>query len=235
MLYTFTVCSLSNRHQVYDISWKNISDYCKIHGYQFVCKTTVFTQDRHPSWSKIPLLQDLILQNVATTNIVVWMDDDMMITNPTMDLKTLLLPFLESSCHIAVQEDTHGELFNCGFIAVKCTDQSFDCLQEVWDACDNFESRRGYWEQTTMQRLYRKRNSTLKPHMYIFPPKTVQSFFRPNEDPEYQWSPGDFIAHVSGLDVRERIDYMLDLEEYLAKPRISVYDDDIHRQITHPK
>lgn len=195
----------------------------------------VYTPDRHPSWSKIPFLQDLVSQNVATKTIIVWVDDDMMITNSDVRLETLLTPFIESTKTLAVQEDTHGELFNCGFIAVKCTSTTLTCLKEIWDACNTYETKRGYWEQTTMQRLYKSRQSELKYQLYIFPPKTLQSFFRHNEEHAYQWSPGDFIAHVSGLDLQQRLYYMNHLQNYLLHDRTLESDRVILETITHPK
>jgi hypothetical protein len=173
-------------------------------------------------------LQDLVLQNVATETIVIWIDDDMIITNLEIQLCNLLSNFESSSMNIAVQEDTHGELFNCGFIAVKCNDMSYKCLQEIWDACNSYEKKQGYWEQTTMQRVYRSTDNILKPQLFLFPPRTLQSFYKPNESYEFQWSPGDFIAHVSGLHTPMRIHYMTLLRNYMNK-RLS--DNDIHRII----
>lgn len=235
MSHTFVVCSLSNRPEVSGLSWPTIDAYCSKHGYTFHRKDTIYEADRHPSWSKIPFLMDLVSENVATKTIIVWMDDDMMITNHDIRMETLLAPFIESTNIMAVQRDTHGELFNCGFIAVKCSNTTFTCLKEIWNACNTYEKRRGYWEQTTMQRLYRSRQSQLKSQLYIFPPKTLQSFFRPNEELEYQWSPGDFIAHVSGLDLQQRIHFMNQLQTYLRYDRTHESDQTIHTTITHPK
>lgn len=230
---SFHLCSLSNRPQVSDLSWPTIKDYCERHGYTFTHRNTVINTDRHPSWSKIPFLQDLVSSTVVKdpTPVVVWIDDDMMITNPVMSLDILLAPFLESPHILAVQEDTHGELFNCGLIAIKCVPSASTLLQQIWDACDAYEKRRGYWEQTTMQRLYQARQSLLKPRLFIFPPRTLQSFFRPNEDSAFQWAPGDFIAHVSGLDLPRRIDYMDQLQTYLQQARALERDAAIHRVI----
>jgi hypothetical protein len=99
--FNVTVFSISNRTDIYRVSWTNVRSYCRKWGYRYLplhppaggaggaAKAT-----RHPNWIKVPLALDLLRRYTGPPALYVWMDDDMVITNPGVNLRELLADFI---------------------------------------------------------------------------------------------------------------------------------------------
>lgn len=209
-------CSLSDREEIRKISWPLMEQYCKIHGYDFITRTEIILQDRHPSWSKIPFLMELI----QTYDVVLWIDDDILLTQPDQRVEKFIEPFLVSDKVFGVSEN-NSTPFNFGLIVIK--KGSEDVLQQIQAAVMD-ENRFGlYWEETAGETLYNT-SEQFKNQLYIFSPGIVQGFHAANCHRNYKWNPRCFSLHVSGLPRDYRIEKMKQaLEELDLKSRFGLH------------
>jgi hypothetical protein len=194
-----------------------MEQYCKIHGYDFITRTEIIFQDRHPSWSKIPFLKELI----QTYDIVVWLDDDILLTQPGMRIEKLLEPFIVSEQVFCVSENNITP-FNFGLIVIK--KGSEDILRQIQAAVTD-ENRFGlYWEETAGETLYNT-SEQFKKKLYIFPPGIIQGFHAANCQTRYKWNPQCFSLHVSGLPRGYRIQKMKQTwDELKLKSRFGLHE-----------
>ncbi len=196
----YAICSLSDRTIMSDISWPLMEKYCKRHGYDFITKTVPY-HDRHPSWSKLLVLKELL----QTYDIVVWLDDDIILTQPDMRIEALLESFIYSDKSLAVSEN-NSTPFNFGMIIVKKTAEHV--IDQIWNNIDE-ETRFGlFWEESSATKLYNS-NESFKNQIYIFSPGVIQGFHPANCHKSYMWKPRTFALHVSGFaDLGYRISKM---------------------------
>lgn len=192
------MCTLSDRAETRELSWPLMEQYCRRFGYAFVARTETMDPSRHIAWSKILLLRELAAS--GEYDVVLWMDDDLIVTRPDLRLEHLLAPFLASGARepIAISRDAHGWPFNSGMMAVRCDMPGV--VPEIFDtiyATAEPDSTHGLaWEQTGMTRLY-ARDPTFRSQLYIYAPGIIQGFFRDTDPIECRWHYGTFAAHVT--------------------------------------
>ena len=190
-------CSISDRESIRRLSWPLMESYCKRQGYDFVTRTEMIMQDRHQSWSKIPFLRTLI----PLYDIVIWLDDDIILTQPDVRVESLIKSFIESEKLFAVSENNVTP-FNFGLIVVK---KGVDDVLRQIEAGVTDENRYGlYWEETAGETLYNT-SEEFKSQLYIYSPGILQGFHVSNCDRQYKWIPSCFALHASGLPHDYRI------------------------------
>ena len=203
------LCSLSDREEIREISWPLMEQYCKIHGYDFVTRTEILLQDRHPSWSKLPFLKSLL----SSYDITIWFDDDIVLTQPDVRIESLIEPFLGSDQVIAVSANSNAP-FNFGLIV--CKPNAGPCLDKISQAMTE-ETRYGLlWEETASKDLYVS-DPVFKEQVYIVPRRILQGFHRAcsHEDYIWSWKEKTFSMHVAGFPKDTRIEYMRQTVEIL--------------------
>ncbi len=210
------VVSLSDRPEVRGRSWPVLHAYCQRHGYLFVTSEVSLCEERHPSWSKLLLLKE-IMWRFPVLKTVVWVDDDVIITRPETPLTELLQEFLADPVALmAVQQDYYGQVFNMGVCAVKNVAATWHLLDGLFQTAAKDTHRDMLWEQTALQRMWRV-NDHVRAMVWVLRPRTIQSFFRGTDHEAYRWAPGDFAAHVLGtVDEASRIEGMDRVLEHLA-------------------
>lgn len=211
------LCSLSNREDIRSLSWPLMESYCKMHGYDFITRTELITHDRHPSWSKIPLLFELI----PKYDITIWLDDDILLTQPDMRVEGILEPFIKSEQLIAVSAN-NSTPFNFGFIV--CKQMAGPCLEKIQEGVTD-ENRYGlFWEETAGETLYNTDNE-FNTQMYIFPQRILQGYHRACSGRDYTWKPTTFSMHVSGVSPKDyRIRMMKQtIQELCLKTRFCLH------------
>ena len=197
-----SVCSISDRVQLNELSWPRMKEYCEKHSYNFVTRTEAILTDRHISWSKLALMIELLNSGSDT---VLWVDDDAIITN--MDLKIEDFQ-LKDGASILVSKDCMGEIFNFGIIIAKQGAQKI--LQEIIDSVAESNRYHGNWEQHAVSDIY-KDKQYIRDAISIISPAILQGFDREDvlyEPDEFKWKPGTFIVHCAGMSLEKRIRYM---------------------------
>ena len=195
------VVSLSDRPSLTDLTWPTLLEFCARHHHSCTLRPRLYDGvDRAASWHKILLLQEVMATD-KEAGVVLWVDDDVMITNPGVDILSRLRGFMEDhTTLLAVGEDVLGERFNAGVMACKNTPDTAALLQRIWDACSPREKHTPLWEQTCMQRMV---DLPIK----VLPTRVLQSFLRDYNDPHtIRWQFGDFAAHISGMPLAARLE-----------------------------
>jgi hypothetical protein len=159
-------------------------------------------QSRAVSWSKIKLLQREMLSN-PDIDLIVWYDDDILITNPKLKFEELIKDY--DFTNILLSAEVHPP-FNSGVIVCKNNLETFDYLQHIWDLCEKYPQYKTQpnWEQEIFMRDYKQDKSKIT----VIPHKIIQSFYREFDLPDnFKWQEGDFSAHITGnhLSIADRV------------------------------
>lgn len=218
-----TLFSMSNRDSLTKYTWPTMHRYCNAQGYAWITSKSPL-EERHPSWSKIPLALSLIKNhlgndctNCTKDRYLIWVDDDMLITRPDIPITRFLDDFKKSPACIAMGEDV-SRTFNCGLIIMKINDPKkvINLLETVWNKCLESEKFEPLWEQSTMHRLWKQGVIRENRDIFILPIRSIQSFY--GRDPKHlRWREGDFIAHVSGIPIDDRITLAYELYNRLEQ------------------
>jgi glycosyltransferase involved in cell wall biosynthesis len=151
-------------------------------------------------WNKIPILIELLNQGY---DMVVWIDDDIVITELNTSIEQLFSDFIKSPTKLALSsETTHGRILNTGIICAKQGSQVI--LNQIFnDGVTDVNRTTPGCEQWAMHILY-ERHIEFRNQLMLYPPATLQGFFTP-EIPDALWRKGTWSAHAAGLPTEERI------------------------------
>jgi len=193
-------CSLSDRPNLSQILFEHLQSYCDKHDYKCVLENKSLCTERAPAWSKIILLQRE-MKNNPEVDYVVWVDDDILITNKNKKFEDFI--YSNKDANIIVSEDAiRSYPMNTGIIICKNDNESMKYLQHIWQLCEKYPQYKTgvcLWEQDIMTIDYRENNNK---YVKIIPYKTIQTFQRnSNKD----WTRGDFSAHFTGMNMDDRI------------------------------
>ncbi len=197
--YKICIVSVSDRPVLYSKTFPLMEAYAKKHAYKLHLHTEVLSKDRHPSWSKIPALK-LALQE-SNYDYVVWMDDDIVITNPELPLSSFVdtYGFRTSPASLMVSSDMPNEpstAMNCGVLFVKGNDQSHRILTSAWSYGDMnpILQQNLSWEQEALNFLYRY---VMRDEFLIIPLPNFQAAARFQSNTTVTWRPGMFSIHLN--------------------------------------
>lgn len=203
--YKICIVSLSDRPALSDYTFPLMKTYANKHDYSLVLHTKLLC-NRHPSWSKIPALQ----QELKKYDYVVWMDDDIYLTDLEKPLSFFIdtYGFRKSNATIMVSSDVQGEkstLMNCGVLFLKPT--AIPLLENVWIVGENNRLLiNGFsWEQEAFNFCYKFTNPDA---FMIVPQPNFQTCARLYIDPTLCWKPGHFAAHLNVGDVNSKLETM---------------------------
>ena len=199
----WAVCSFSDRMEFSTISWGVLKSYCESHGYTFETFTQTLDSSRHPAWNKIAIIVELLNKGYEK---VLWVDDDIIITEKSVSLDTLFADFITSTKELALSaETTHDRILNTGIICAKQGSQAL--LNHIWNDGVNDDNRvLSSWEQWAMHILYEKEPS-FREKLMLYPPATLQGFYSPDIT-DALWRKGTWSIHPAGLSDDEKISVM---------------------------
>jgi hypothetical protein len=202
----YLFCSLSDRPLLSEPIFETLKNYCNKWNYKCVIEREVLDDSRAPAWSKIKLLQREMKNNPLIPYIV-WIDDDILITNDKIDFSQLIkeYPFQENT-GVLVSEDVIWSPFNTGIIVCKNNEETYNYFDEIWELCEKYPDKKhsGLWEQDIMVIHDRMKES----YITKIPHNIIQSFHRDHTLPkEKKWKAGDFSAHFTGMTLEKRIKY----------------------------
>jgi hypothetical protein len=198
--YKICIVSVSDRKELYSRSFSIFQSYAEQHGYELRLHLEALDKERHPSWSKIPALR-LALQE-GSFDYIVWMDDDIVITNPEIPLSHFIdkYNFRKSSACVLVSGDIPTEpstWMNCGIFFTKAkSPKTLALLASAWaygDLCP-ITKQHVSWEQEAFNFLYRFGE---REAFQIVPLPNFQATARFQADPSLIWKPGFFAIHLN--------------------------------------
>lgn len=203
------ICSLSDRPLLSKPMFDQLEEYCNLHKYKCVLETELLTRSRAPSWSKILLLQRE-MKNNPDIDLIVWIDDDILITNKIIKIEELIENYEFNK--VLVSEDVVWSPFNCGVLVCKNNQDTYDYFTHIWDLCEKYPEKKftGLWEQDIMVRDCQL-TSVMNPNepmpVTIIPHNIIQSFYRDHDLPaNKKWKPGHFACHLTGMPLEKRIE-----------------------------
>jgi glycosyltransferase involved in cell wall biosynthesis/tetratricopeptide (TPR) repeat protein len=124
--------------QISSLTVPLIENYAKKHGMRFVCGDLSGT--RPASWNKIPLINKFL----QTSDLVVWIDSDIVIEDDTVDISKLIN---QDSWHALVEHHPFPEhVPNCGLWILKPS--MIPILRSIWNSGKNIDH--GWWEQASI-------------------------------------------------------------------------------------
>jgi len=204
------ICSLSDRSWLYDMTKPNLEKYCHKYNIDFRFCDKSLDVNRATSWSKLLLVKSIINENKY--DWVVWIDDDILIT----DFNKNILDFINSDKNIILQYDpnvmSNGKYLikdeiNCGFIFFKCDKKTIEIIDYIYMLGDWSPHRTMCnWEQEIFI-LYHNMciGGGFDEPYKILSYRTIQAFNR-GDGEEYEWKEGDFSSHFSGISKVKRIE-----------------------------
>lgn len=207
--------SLSDREELYKFTFPKISDYCNKYSYNFIYKNSIIDKHRHISWSKIPfLLEQMSINN--NYDLYIWIDDDIYITNFSIDIVELIKEYKFNT--ILFSKDVTDECpLNAGIMICKNNINTIKILNSVYDLVDECGTRHKHnWEQDAFIKYYKTYMQNINDIITI-PHRKIQSFYRTYLVPDHlHWQTGDFAAHVTGMDLPERLKIIKTLSNSLS-------------------
>lgn len=205
----FVTLSTPNRASFAEQVESNQVAYAQRHGYDYFKSDKALCSERPEEWSKIIALSQAMEQ--TTTEWLLWIDDDIVITNPSISLGTLIEKYGVGK-NIIIAHDAYkdrGVPINNGIFLIRNCPWSKSFLDMVWQKGQDWgllTRGKSLLEQETMTRL-RARDSDVQEKMVVIEQKEINSFLRCNyyNDPEdSKWQPGDFAAHATGMSEEHR-------------------------------
>ena len=128
------ICSLSDRSWLYNMTKPNLEKYCHKWDIDFKFCDKVLDHNRAPAWSKLLFVRKIINYNLY--DWVIWIDDDILLTDFNKDIKD----FITGDKNIILQYDpvvkSEGDKLikdeiNTGLVFFKCdkkTIEMIDCI-----------------------------------------------------------------------------------------------------------
>jgi hypothetical protein len=207
----------------------NIQNYCDLHGYTLIAhKVNDF--NRHPAWYKISKSLE-ILKN-EDFDWVFFIDLDCLIMNTTIKLETIIdenYSFIVPS-HFSPAIDTptitpfNTDNVMTGQFLVKKDKMGLKILEDIWESKElppHMDFHTFDWEQRQTRVTILKpefkpfvkiiEESLLNRFWYINSPFMAFGIININNN---VWKPKDFIVHVSGYKVEDRIKLLSELNYF---------------------
>ena len=195
MTYAVSTYYTPNYQSLADVTLPTMRAYCARHGYSFECVKS----DVHSGWLKPQIVLGLLNYGF---DAVLWIDSDALITNP----KTTILDLLGRDQFVCTA-DIFG--LSTGVFAVRSQGAGHRLMYAV-EAVGRSLVRDHQWaEQEAIMRF--AANEPYRDVVKVLPQRWMNSYWnsayeRPETDDFGQWKPGDFILHLPGMDLEQRIE-----------------------------
>jgi hypothetical protein len=177
------VCSLytDNMKDTASLIEKHNKKYCDIKDYDFICHHGSLDSLRHPTWSKILLIQQLITKY----KWIFWIDADAVFNNVNIRIEDRI----DVNFDLIVCYDRHKRKFpiNAGVMLFRNSVWSTNFLSNVYRYPNNIKA----YEQGAIIQEWRKNDN--KSHVKILSWKLMNSKGANNN-----YNPEDFILHFGG-------------------------------------
>ena len=195
-------CSLSNRPEFSEKIYQSNREYFNRYNIDFIIENKVLCDKRCPAWSKILLLQRELEKDY---DYVVWIDDDILITNHKIDFKVIINMYDFDNILIDNNGGTNTWKLNSGIFVCKNNVDTKEFLKHIWSTAGKYHYHNGVWENDTMNN-YHVANPDDK-IIKIIPHRIMQSF-------THYHKKGDFAIHFAGINMERRMKLR---DEYLSK------------------
>lgn len=211
---------------------QNIKQYCEIHGYRLIKhKIQDIDNGRSPQWQKI--IESIEILESSDLDWLFFIDLDCLIMNQTIKLEALIddrYSFIVPShampaIDFPMEKNEFGDnnIITSAYF-VKNDKIGIDILKRIWECRgmpDGFDinsfDHEGRQCRTTLSM------PEFRPHVKIVEERLLNRFWYINKPfmtfhnlgiNNLVWKPGDFIVHVTGYSLQERISILSDLNYF---------------------
>ena len=167
-------------------------------GFSFFCNRE-YTADTHPAWQKLGLIR----KNLMVYELVIWIDADVFITNPDVDIRNI------ADGHMGLTfsydwEYTDPDLFtSCAFTVRSCP-ISFRFLDEAMKLTKYGEWNSITWDQQALREV-RRRGGDFAQAVRVLPHRVLASVPSDVQKSVSPWKAGDFLCHLGGIPTPQRV------------------------------
>eukprot|EP00930_Biecheleria_cincta_P035563 TRINITY_DN24456_c0_g1_i1.p1 TRINITY_DN24456_c0_g1~~TRINITY_DN24456_c0_g1_i1.p1 ORF type:complete len:522 (-),score=69.22 TRINITY_DN24456_c0_g1_i1:14-1486(-) len=207
----------SDRPELAKLTLPSLERFCEEHPgrYELIVEQEPLLDPRQwaPAWNKLAFLRRHLITGFY--DAVLWIDDDILITEPTLDpifegLKDSLVK-LWNDTYIYASKDVREDdrvRFNTGILGLRRGRRAMRLIQDLFKIANRPEvlddqvfvtRREGWWDQDAFAVWAQDNDLELA---YLEEHRKVQSFVRDMDNME--WQPGDFAAHFTGFRNQEQ-------------------------------
>jgi len=189
------------------LSRERLQQYCDRHGYDLHYYDQTIDSNYQPIWQKTLAVRNaLSMTSDSETgykyDAVVWIDDDIYITNPDYRLENIIKSARRDIILTADPDSNYRNCVNTGLYIVINTDIGRQFMNDVIDGYHMFGGKyqkNYYHEQTISLYLY---YAKYYPYTKLCVEERIQTFERDRN----KWQPGDFCLHLCGASNPKRCD-----------------------------
>lgn len=188
----------------------SLKQYADRWGYDLFIYQESLDAARHPAWSKIKAVKNIL--NSKKYSFVVWVDDDIFITNPEKSIESFIeLAGAKAEFIISahMERPVVPQDINTGLFIVKNSPWVLTLLDRIWDIGNHRYANSGAWDQDALVELVSRPEFCNDARIVRFPGRIIQSLLtllKTGCRGDYgQWQPGDFAAHMAGATMNGRI------------------------------
>jgi hypothetical protein len=206
--------------------FKNFTKYCSLHGYDLISRENA-TAGRAAQWKKIELLIGLL--KGSDSEWLFFVDADCLFMNTSIKIEEfidddafLILPRGGGAPDNFLSIDSSLDNIMSSQMLVRNCQESLDFFQEIWDApdwpenmpIDEFDHEMRQMRISSQKDKWRSGIKLLDEFIFnrfwpVSSPFMAMSHQHMNNN---LWKPGNFIVHVTGYDLREKLRILTDLE-----------------------
>ena len=198
MKITFTTYCSKEYSPLGNIVLPNRRAYCERHGYDLVVHDTPLS-DRHTGWDKLAIIK----QALATSEVVVWNGADVVVMNQDFRVETLLARYPKAS--VILTTDLYG--LNSDNIILRSDPWAEQLIYAVWTFGYTLFRNHVWSEQEAFIRFTSA--APYSNHVVLTEQNVMNSYInslygRPSNWPG-DYRPGDWLVHLPGLPMEQRI------------------------------
>jgi len=202
-----------------------VKAYSKKHDYHFIIRNKSFpipdeiehSHIKSPNWQKMFWIQELMNTSLPYDSVVVWVDDDLLITNDNIRLEDIIS--IDPSKNFYISFDRFSDkfvfpyraYFNSGVFMVRNNQNGKNIVDQV---VQSYYDYKGFYfspynDQTGIEYVYLKyysipfggSNKKISSNSFaVFPHSVIQTLYNSKK-----WEPGQFIFHISGQNSNTRL------------------------------
>ena len=179
-----------------DITNPSKEEYCKIHGYDFICKTDLTHNHKNDiGWEKIKIINEYIDQY----DYIFYVEADAIIMNQTIKIENLIDENYDIFVSINKRVPEERYEINCGTLLVKCSSWSKQFMLDLYSKkhIKHHDYPDNWAEQIALIKELVNSPETRK-HFKLMHLRYFNSFYRP-DFPDDTFKMGDFILHAVGM------------------------------------
>jgi hypothetical protein len=186
----------------------NLLTYAKKYNYGVIIYNQVLSDEVFPCWNKVAA----ILENISKCKYLIWIDSDAIISNHSIPIKTIINKEPNYDLYLCMDIHVEKECINSGVMIIKNTQWSINLFKKVWlnENPHHHNDQNIIWleimkeiDPNVPNRIHYPKYCTnlLHPKVKVFPENNFNSNI-------YNYRPNDFILHLMGVKMDNRITIM---------------------------